>query len=384
MYDIDHITDRRGTYAEKWDIKDGELPMWVADMDIETAPCVRAAIERRASHGIYGYTYVPDEWYDAYIGWWKERHGLIFGREHMIYSSGVVAVLSSVVRKLTSPGEKVLLLTPCYNIFYNSIVNNGRFVQECELVYSGGEYSIDFDTLEMCMSDPQTSMMFLCNPQNPTGNIWDRDTLARIGRMAYDHGVIVVSDEAHCDLTAPGKEYVPFASVDDTNRSIGITCLSAGKTFNIAGLQTAAVVVYDDVLRHRVWRGLNTDECGEPNAFAVDAVIAAFTEGGGWLDALREHIHCNRQRAEGYISREIPRAHAVRSDATYLLWTDLRYSGLSEPAADIRQKTGLFLSEGRIYGKGGEGFVRMNLACPSAYLEDGLERLKKWDRSLTV
>ena len=377
--DFDRITDRHGTYAEKWDIRDGELPMWVADMELETAPCVRKAIEKRASHGIYGYTGLPDSFYEAYISWWRDRHGLVFSREHMIYSTGVVATLSSVVRKLTTPGENVLILTPCYNIFYNSILNNGRVPWECELSYADGEYSIDFELLERGLSDPQTSLMILCDPNNPTGNIWDRDTLARIGELAYRYGVTVVSDEIHCDLTSPGVGYVPFASVNDLNREISVTCLSPGKTFNVAGLHTSAAVVYDERLRHKVWRGLNTDECGEPNAFAVDAVIAAFTEGGEWVDKLREHLQRNRDIAEEFIGREVPRATAVKSRSTYLLWIDLRYAGLSMPAEDIRSRTGLFLSEGSIYGKGGKGFVRMNIACPLAYLEDGLQRLKRWD-----
>ncbi len=380
MFDFNKVIDRSGTYTEKWDIAEGELPMWVADMELETAPAVKEALIRRASHGIYGYTTVPDEWYDAYISRWK-RYGLEIRREDMIYSGGVVAAISSIVRKLTTPAEKVLLLTPTYNIFYNCIVNSGRTVLECPLIYRDGVYTIDRDALGSGLADPQTSLMILCNPQNPTGNIWDRDMLAWIGETAERYGVVVLSDEAHCELTAPGKSYVPFASVSDICRRISVTCLSPAKTFNLAGLQTAAVIVYDSVRRHRVWRGINTDDSGEPNCFAVDAVIAAFTQSDDWLEALRAHIADNRRKAEKFIAKYIPRAHAVRSDATYLLWIDLGYAG-RYPAKDIREKTGLFLSEGEIYGKGGEGFVRMNLACPVSQLEDGLARLKAWDETI--
>ncbi|HIT41749.1 MAG TPA: pyridoxal phosphate-dependent aminotransferase [Candidatus Caccovicinus merdipullorum] len=377
-YDFDTPTERRNTNSLKWDVAEGELPMWVADMDFQTAPEIREAIMKRAEHGIFGYSVIPDAWYEAYIQWWKMRHGYTMERDWLIFCTGVVPAISSIVRKLTTPAEKVLIQTPVYNIFFNSILNNGRQVLESPLRYDGKEYRIDFADLEEKLSDPQTALMILCNPHNPTGKIWDRQTLEKIGALCSRHHVTVVSDEIHCDLTDPGESYVPFASVSETCRQISITCMAPTKAFNLAGLQTAAVSVPDEVLRHKVWRALNTDEAAEPNAFAVEAAVAAFTRGADWLDALRDYLYENKKLAEAYIEKEIPDVRAVASQATYLLWLDC--SGLigcgREAAGFLRRETGLYLSEGSQYGGNGADFLRMNIACPRAVLKDGLERLK--------
>lgn len=377
-YDFDTPTERRNTNSLKWDVAEGELPMWVADMDFQTAPEIREAIMKRAEHGIFGYSVIPDAWYEAYIQWWKMRHGYTMERDWLIFCTGVVPAISSIVRKMTTPAEKVLIQTPVYNIFFNSILNNGRQVLESPLRYDGKEYRIDFADLEEKLSDPQTALMILCNPHNPTGKIWDRQTLEKIGALCSRHHVTVVSDEIHCDLTDPGESYVPFASVSETCRQISITCMAPTKAFNLAGLQTAAVSVPDEVLRHKVWRALNTDEAAEPNAFAVEAAVTAFTRGADWLDALRDYLYENKKLAEAYIEKEIPDVRAVASQATYLLWLDC--SGLigcgREAAGFLRRETGLYLSEGSQYGGNGADFLRMNIACPRAVLKDGLERLK--------
>ena len=377
-YDFDAVVDRRNTGSLKWDVSEHELPMWVADMDFPTAPAIRAALERRVAHGVFGYSIVPDEWADAYTGWWRERHKFQMERDWLIFCTGVVPAISSVVRKLTTAGENVLIQTPVYNIFFNSIVNNGRNVLESPLVYENGEYSIDFERLEKDLANPQTSLMILCNPHNPVGKIWDRDTLARVGELCWKHRVTVLSDEIHCDLTDPGKEYVPFASVSEHCRENSVTCIAPTKCFNIAGLQTAAVSVPNPFLRHKVWRGLNTDEVAEGNVFAVDAAVAAFTEGGPWLDELREYIFANKQAVKEFLEKELPQLYLVPSEATYLLWLDCgKLTKDARQLADIiREKTGLYLSEGGQYGKTGERFLRMNIACPRSRLLDGLERLR--------
>ena len=378
MYNFDLPVERRETGSIKWDVGENELPMWVADMDFKTAPQITEIIENRAKHGIFGYTDVTDEWYDAYIGWWKKRHNFEIKKDWLIFCTGVVPAISSIVRKLTTPAEKVVLMTPVYNIFFNSILNNGRNPLQCELRYKNGSYHIDFEDLERKLADNQTSMLILCNPQNPTGNIWDKETLIKIGEMCFKHGVTVISDEIHCDITSPGKSYVPFASVSEKALKSSITCIAPTKAFNIAGIQTAAVYVPDPVLRHKVWRGLNTDEVAEPNVFAVDAAVAAFTKGEDWLDELRNYIYSNKLYAYEYIKNEIPEIKAVISDATYLLWLeyDKAFGKSSDAAEIIRKKTGLYLCAGEQYGKGGEYFLRMNIACPRSSLEDGLKRLK--------
>ncbi len=375
-YDFDTPVNRRGTGSMKWDVSENELPMWVADMDFPTADAVRRAVERRAAHGIFGYSVVPDEWSSAYIGWWKTRHGFTMEKDWLIFCTGVVPAVSSMVRKLTTPAEKVLIQTPVYNIFFNSIRNNGREVIENPLIYENGEYRMDFADFEEKLSDPQTALMILCNPHNPVGRIWDRQTLARVGELCRKHHVTVISDEIHCDLTDPGAEYVPFAGVSRDCLVNSVTCLAPTKAFNIAGMQTAAVSVPDPWLRHKVWRGLNTDEIAEPNAFAVDAAIAAFTEGGEWLDQLREYVFENKETAREFIRESIPQIHMVPSQATYLLWLDC---GRPSPdlASYIREKTGLYLSPGGPYGGNGNRFLRLNIACPREVLRDGLARLKE-------
>lgn len=378
-YDFDTPVDRRGTYSLKWDVAENELPMWVADMDFRTAPEITQALAERAQHGVFGYTEVPDEWYDAYINWWRERHGFEIKREWLMFCTGVVPAISAIVRKLTTVGENVLVQTPVYNIFFNSIVNNGRNVLESPLIYENGAYHMDFADLEAKLSDPQTSLMLLCNPQNPGGVIWDRETLARIGSLCRKYHVIVVSDEIHCDLTAPGREYVPFASVSEDCRMNSVTCIAPTKAFNIAGLQTAAVYAADENIRHRVWRGLNTDECAEPNVFAVTAAIAAFTKGGEWLGQLREYIAENRRIAGEFLAEKHPQVRLVESGATYLFWLDCsEITGSSRQLAKfIRKQTGLFLSAGEPYRGNGKYFLRLNAACPHSVLLDGLERLRR-------
>lgn len=377
-YDFDTVYDRRATDSIKWKVGENELPMWVADMDFRTAPEIIDALEKRAAHGIFGYTDLTDEWYGAYVNWWKDRHGLTMERDGLTFCTGVVAAISSIVRKLTTPNENVVLMTPVYNVFFNSTVNNGCRVLESPLVYENGVYSVDFDDLEAKLADPQTTLMILCNPHNPIGKIWDKSTLALIGELCAKHHVTVISDEIHCDLTEPGSGYVPFASVSDTCKYNSITCIAPTKTFNLAGLQTAAVYVPDPVLRHKVRRGMNTDEVAEPNAFATVGAIAAFTRGGEWLDQLREYVSENKKLLFGYIEENIKEITPVRGRATYLCWLDISRVGGSRSVADhIRRTTGLFVTAGAVYGGTGDGFLRMNVACPRSLLEDGMKRLEK-------
>ena len=379
MYDFDKLTDRFDTLSYKWDVKDGELPMWVADMDFEVAPKIKAAITKRAEHGIFGYTSTPCEFFEAISVYWGKRHGYRIPTEHMIYSNGVVAAISSIVRKLTTPGENVLIQAPVYNIFYNSILNNGRNVLSSDLVYDGSKYSIDFEDLEEKLSCPQTSLMILCNPHNPVGRIWNREELEKIGELCYKWGVTVLSDEIHCDIVIPGKGYVPFASVNEICRNISVTAIAASKTFNIAGLQSACVYASNPVLRHKVWRGINTDEVGEPNAFSMTANIAAFSESGDWVDKMLQYVFENKRLACEFINNEIPGMKADLSEATYLLWIDI--SAIADDSVDfcerLRESTGLYLSDGAEYGECGRAFVRMNLATQRSRVLDGLERLKR-------
>ena len=375
-FHFDQVIDRRKYESIKWMVGENELPMWVADMDFEAAPCIRKTLKERVEHGIFGYTAVPDAWYEAYCRWWSNRHGLAMEKDWLMFVTGVVPAISSIVRKLTTPDEKVIVQTPVYNIFFNSILNNGCRILDNPLLYENGEYRMDFDDLEAKMSDPQATLMILCNPQNPAGKIWDRQTLARIGELADRHHVKVISDEIHCDITQPGTEYVPFAGASELCRKISITCIAPTKAFNLAGLQSAAIAVPDPFLRHKVMRAINTDEVAEPNAFACEAAVSAFTEGGPWLDAMREYVWENRRTAEEMIGKELPDCRPVKADATYLMWLDISAVGDSDKvAAFLREKTGLFVTAGISYGEAGRGFLRINLACPRSVMQDGITRL---------
>lgn len=379
-FDFDTVISRNGTHSVKWDAcEKDEIPLWVADMDFPTAPAIREAIERRAAHGIFGYSTIPREWAEAYKSWWKKRHGLSMNLDHLIFCTGVVPAISTAVRKFTTPAEKVAVLTPVYNMFFNSIVNNGRRILECPLNYDGSSYSIDFADLESKLSDPLTTMMIFCNPHNPVGRIWTKDELAKVGELCEKHHVTVISDEIHCDITSPEKSYVPFASASETCAKISITCIAPTKTFNIAGINTAAVYVPNDALRERMMRALNTDEVAEPNSFAIEAAVAAFTRGTDWLDSLRKYIEENKNFVSEFFKKEIPSLKVVPGEATYLLWIDA--SALSKNDVEIykrlRKEAKVRLTAGSVYGRGGEGFLRMNVACPRILLEEALGRMKR-------
>lgn len=370
--------NRRNTGSLKWDVQEDELPMWVADMDFQTAPEITNSIMERAKQGVFGYTIVTDEWYHAHQSWWSKRHHFEIKKEWLVFCTGVVPAISSIIRKVTTVGENVVVMTPVYQVFFNSILHNGRNVLENHLRYNGREYEIDFTDLEEKLSNPQTSLLILCNPHNPVGKLWDKDILDKIGDLCSKYHVLVLSDEIHCDLTKPGMEYTPFAAVSDNCRRISMTCVSPTKTFNLAGIQTAAVIIPDENLRNKVSRGLNTDEVAEPNVFAAIAPIAAFTCGGEWLNALQKYLWDNRMFAEEYIKKELKGISPVSANATYLLWLDCRnvIGSSTELCRFIRSNSGLYLSDGKEYHNG-EGFLRMNLACPRQQLEDGLNRLKE-------
>jgi cystathionine beta-lyase len=378
-FNFDQINERRQTHSLKWDIGEGELPLWVADMDFKAAPAIQKALENRVKNGIFGYTVVPEAWKDAIINWWETRHQHTLGREELIFCTGIVPAISTAVKRLTNVGDNVLVQSPVYNIFFNSIENHGRHVVESELSYDGTAYSIDFEDLEAKLALPLTTLMILCNPHNPVGKIWSREELAKIGDLCLKHHVTVISDEIHCDLTDPGQAYIPFASVSDVCAQNSVTCLSASKAFNIAGLQSAFVSIPNEALRFKMERGLNSDEVAEPNAFAIDAVIAAFTEGGEWLDALRGYIKSNKDSVAEFLERELPSIRLIHSQATYLLWLDCSRitSDTTVLQHYLREKTGLYLSEGSEYRGNGNLFLRMNIACPTAVLDDALRRLKR-------
>ena len=371
-YDFESVIDRKGTNSLKWDFFGDDLPMWVADMDFSVAPAIQKAVMKRASHPVFGYTVVPDELFDAYIGWWDRRYGFRMSREEMAYSIGVMPSISSMIRCLTDVGDEILIQSPVYHVFYYVIEDNGRKVLENELIYENGEYRIDFDDLDEKLS--KVKMMILCNPHNPIGKIWSREDLARIDELCKSHGVILISDEIHCDLTDPGVKYNPFMPSDNV-----VTCLSPSKSFNIAGFQSSVIHTKNKELLEAIKNQMHIDNSDSCNVFAVTAVMAAYNDSEDWLDELKEVLYENKQTVKEFLASELPVVKLVECDATYLLWLDCSALRMPSKALSgfLRQNHGLFLSAGSDFGRNGDDFLRMNIACPPELLSEGLMKLKE-------
>lgn len=378
-YDFSSVIDRRHSDCIKWDCKENFLPRWIADRDYAVAPEIVSALKDRLSHPVYGYTEPHQDFYEAYISFYKRRHQVEIKKEWLLFSQGVVPTISSSVRKLTDVGDQVVLLTPVYNIFYNSILNNQRVVKEVPLVIKDGVYTISFSLLEQALSEEKTKRRILCNPANPVSRIWTKEELIKIGELCYKHHVVVLSDEIHGEITRPNTSYVPFFSLNEVNRRNSVTAISVTKTFNLAGIHTSAIIVPDEDLRKRVNRQINTDEVAEPNVFSCVAAVAALNEGEGWLDARRKAVFDNRDYVSSFIHKEIKELDVIQGDATYLVWIDARKVTMDTKklAAFLLEKTGLWLQDGSVYGKGGEGFLRRNVATPLSLVQDGLNRLKE-------
>ena len=375
MSRFDKITNRLNTNSIKWSGDENELPMWVADMDFEAPEEVSNALIERAAHKIYGYCDIPSEWNEAIVNWRLKRYNHKIDKDDLLYCTSVIASISSTVRKITSPGENIVIQTPVYNIFYNCILNNGRNVLESPLVYENGVYSINFKDLEEKLSNKQTSMMILCNPHNPIGKAWSKEELSKIGELCHKYNVVVLADEIHCDLIDPSLVYTPFSSVNEVCKNISITCSSPTKTFNLAGLHTSYIYIYNPYLKHKVWRAINTDEVAEANIFAVTGATAAFTYGGAWLDELREYIYQNKLDFINIVEKELP-VHIIRSNATYLLWVDCSKicSDTLELVDFIKAETGLRVTAGKVYGECGKTFIRVNIATQNVRVKEGAKR----------
>ena len=382
-HDFDTIVNRKNTNSLKWDLFDDEFPMWVADMDFKAAPKIYEAINKRAQADIYGYSIVPDEYFDAYINWWK-RYGLEMKRDELLFSISVMPAITSIIRAFTDINDKIIIQTPVYHEFFSVILANNRKVIENQLIYNPdaidveGAYVIDFEDLESKLSEEDTKMMILCNPHNPIGKIWEKEDLERIGNICKKHDVILVSDEIHCDLTDPGLHYIPFASVSSLCADNSITVISPSKTFNIAGLQSSAIFTknkdWHDVLETQ----LQTDLFSMSNIFSIYGAIAAY-ESEGWLEELNEYLYENKQTVNDYLKENVSDIKLVPANATYLLWLDCSSLNTDSNTLSefLREETGLFLSPGVQFGQCGDNFLRMNIACPRELLLEGLNALKE-------
>lgn len=381
-YDFSRPTERRGTDSYKWDSAPEAdiIPLWVADMDFETFPCITEALQRRVAHGIFGYTRVPEAYYEAVCNWFGKRHGWHINREDIIYTSGVVPAVSAVIKALTLPGDQVIVQGPVYNCFFSSIRNNGCEMVSNSLIYNKEElrYEIDFDDLERKLAHERARLMLLCNPHNPGGRVWTRDELTRVAELCRKYDVRVVSDEIHCELTLYDNEYVPFGSLPDELSRGSITCCSPSKAFNTAGLQIANIVCRDAEVRNRIDRAININEVCDVNPFGVIALQAAYSdEGYEWLTQLRAYISSNYDLLRERFARELPKCKVMRMEGTYLAWIDCSELHISSDEIEemLMHENKVWVNAGSMYGTEGTAFIRINMACTSELLNEGITRI---------
>ena len=418
---FDAVLTRRGTRSVKWDEAAADvLPLWVADMDFATAPCVQQAVMQRAAHPCYGYTLVPEAYYEAIIRWFGERHGWRIRREEILYTIGVVPAIAAILRAVCQIGDHVVMLSPVYNCFYSCIRNAGATASLSSLVVTTDadgfmHYDIDWADLEARLSHERATVMLLCNPHNPVGRIWTADELRRLAALCCQYHVLLLSDEIHCELTRPGISYVPLGAIVESNVEcvkcnvecgvgkglLYAVCTSPSKAFNIAGLQNANIIVPDAELRRRIDRAINLNETCDVNPFGVEAVMAAYGQGAAWLDALRQYIWDNYDFACQWLRRETSTlgvrretsALGVRREAstlgvriadmqaTYLMWVD--YSAICPlPSNEVRQRlmdeARVWFCDGLAYGVEGQHCLRINLATSRTILTQALTQFVAW------
>ena len=379
-YNFDELIDRRGTGCVKWDEAPSAdvIPLWVADMDFQAAPAILEAVRRRMEHGVFGYTMVGDDYYEAVINWFQRRHGWTIHREEMLYTTGVVPAVSVAIKALTMPGERVLMLSPDYNCFFSSIRNNGCEVLETCLVFEDGRWQVDWQDFEQKCADEKTTLFLLCSPHNPTGRVWTKAELMRMNDICMQYHVKVVSDEIHCELTMPGHRFQPFAAVSEQCRQNCVTLNSPTKAFNIAGLQIANIICTQPEWRRRIDRAININEVCDVNPFGPVALKAAYNESEDWLDELNQYLWGNYQTLCQFAEAHLPQWRVCPLEGTYLPWVDITATGLTSQAyADrLMEKAHVWVNPGTMYGpQSGEGYIRLNVACPRSRLMEALERI---------
>ena len=396
-YNFDEIVERRGTHCVKWDESpsDEVIPLWVADMDFKAAPAILEAVRKRAEHGVFGYTVVEEDYYVAVINWFRRRHNWRIHREEILYTTGVVPAMSVAIKALTMPGEKVLILSPDYNCFFSSVRNNGCEVLETPLRLvsppeSGGvggglkkrhlSFEVDFIDFEAKCADEKTTVFLLCNPHNPTGRVWTKEELERMNDICLKHNVKVVSDEIHCELMMPGHTFQPFAAVSEACRKNSVILNSPSKSFNIAGLQIANIIVSNPSWRRRIDRAININEVCDVNPFGPVALIAAYNECEDWIDELNQYLWGNYNVLCDFIGENLPQWKVCSLEGTYLPWVDVSAMGfpVEELCDRLLREAKVWINPGTMYGReSGKGYVRINIATQHSRLLEALERIKK-------
>lgn len=381
-YDFDEIVDRKNTLSCKWDLADdGILPMWVADMDFRTAKPIVDALVNRAQSGVFGYSVYTDDVYEAITGWFKRRHNWEIEKEWIQFSPGIVPVLHAFTRIFVKSGEKILMNSPVYYPFFKSAERNGIEAVNSVLLNKNGRYEIDFEDFEKKAADPLVKMFYLCSPQNPGGRLWSRGELEKIGRICLENNVLVIADEIHCDLVYPGKKHISFGTLSDDIVDNSIICTAPTKTFNLAGLQISSVIIKNPELRkmYADYMTASGFDYGEAGTFGLEAIRAAYKYGDEWLDSLMEYINGNLEFLLNYVKENIPKAKVMVPDATYLVWIDFSDYKIDSRTLHktLKYEGKIWLDEGYLFGKAGEGFERINIACPRKTLEEGLKRIKE-------
>ena len=378
-YNFDIVIDRKNTNSVKYDFAaergrpEGLIPLWVADMDFAAPSQVLTDIQKAVAHGVFGYTDAKDDYYQALINWFSSRFGYTFTRQDVIKAPGVVVALAHAVRAFTAPGEGVLIQTPVYHPFYSVIADNNRRIVSSPLIYKNGKYEIDFKDFERKIKDEAVKLFILCSPHNPVGRVWRRDELEKMGDICRHYGVLIVSDEIHCDFVYSGHHHTCMGSCDEN----AIVMTAPSKTFNLAGLQASNIIVKNEDLRGRLKAEMEKSGCGQLNTLGLLACQSAYTHGGEWLEELKEYLIGNIDFSRQFLFAQLPKVHLVEPQGTYLLWLDFTAYGLSQEELDRRviEGAGLWLNSGEMFGVEGKGFQRMNIACPRATLQTALEQL---------
>ena len=376
-YNFDELVERRGTNCVKWDESPSAdvIPLWVADMDFRVAPAIQKALQQRVEHGVFGYNIVPESYYEAVISWFHRRHQWEIQRHWILYTTAVVPAMSCVIKALTMPGEKVLILSPAYNCFFSSIKNNGCEVLESPLKPIGDTFEVDFIDFEAKCADEKTTLFLLCNPHNPSGRVWTREELQRMYDICQKHGVKVVSDEIHCELIMPGHKFVPFGTITDDC----VVMNSPSKNFNTAGLQIANIICKHPGWRRRIDRAININEVCDVNPFGIVALQAAYNESEDWLDELNQYLWGNYQVLCDFIDKNLPQWKVCRLEGTYLPWVDVSAMGIPVDTLCQRllQEAKVWVNPGTMYGpQTGQGYVRFNIATQRSRLIEALHRIK--------
>ena len=380
-HNFDIIIPREGTNCVKFDLRktyfgrEEVIPMWVADMDFPVPPFVSKAVRKRAEHPVYGYSIIPESFYRAVIEWQNRRHGWEIRKDWMLFSPGVVTGLNVIVQALTDPGDKIIVQPPVYFPFFSSVEKNGRKLLYNQLVEKNGVYTIDFDDLENKMK-AGARMLILCSPHNPVSRCWTRDELEWLGSKSLEYGVLVVSDEIHCDLVFEPHHHIPLATLSEEIAQNTITCIAPSKTFNLAGLFTSSIIIANDSLRRRFKHAEEKIHLSA-NIFGITAAEAAYRDGEEWLGELMTYLKSNAELVKDFLAVNLPEIAVSPIEATYMLWLDFRQLGFSAPDLKNRliEKAGLGFVEGPSFGPGGNGFQRMNIACPRVTLESALKRI---------